>query len=237
VVAVSPVWSGELNLGQATLANLRYVLWEYPLTWRALRNSLVLAAGGATIAVSIGLGTAWLLHRTRSRLGRLVDLGVSVPIAIPGVVLGVGVLIAYLRTPLYGTLAILLIAYVTRFLPYAHRAAEVGLLSLGRELEEAARTCGSPWWRTVRSVVVPLIQPALFSGWMLLFIIYLREFPMSLLLARAGTETMSVALYGLLLHQPAPATASFALVQVAILLGAVYLLRRGVAAEIAGAGT
>lgn len=236
LVAVSPVWTGELDLRHATLANVRYVLFQYPLTWRALRNSLALAVGGATAAVAIGLGTAWLLLRTRSTLRRVVDVAVSLPIAVPGVVLGVGVLVAYLRTPLYGTLAILLVAYVTRFLPYAHRAAEVGLLSLSRELEEASRTCGAPWGRTLRRVVVPLIQPALVSGWMLLFIIYLREFPMSLLLARAGTETLSVALYGLLLHQPAPATASFALLQVGILLVAVYALRRRMVAEIGAVG-
>ncbi len=127
------------------------------------------------------------------------------------------------RSSLYGTLLILLLAYVTRFLPYGHRAAEVGLLGLGRELEEASRTCGAPWWRTLWRVAVPLIQPAL---------LYVREFPMSLLLARAGTETLSVALYALLLHQPAPATASFALLQVAILLGAAYALRRSLVAEI-----
>ncbi len=236
VVALSPVWTGLLDLRGTTLANLRYILLEYPLTWRALRNSLALAVGGATVAMALGLGTAWLLHRTGSALRRVVDFVVSLPIAIPGVVLGVAVLIAYLRTPLYGTLAILFVAYVTRFLPYAHRAAEAGLLSLSRELEEASRTCGASWWRTLHRVVAPLIQPAVFSGWMLLFIIYLREFPMSLLLARSGTETMSVALYGLLLHQPAPAVASFALLQVIVLLAAMYLVRRGLAAEIGAVG-
>lgn len=235
-VSLSRVWVGQLDVRQLTVEHMQYVLLQYPLTWRALRNSLSLAVAGATVAVGIGLCTAWLLHRTGSPLRGVVDLVVSVPIAIPGVVLGVAVLIAYLRTPLYGTLLILLVAYVTRFLPYGHRAAEVGLLSLGRELEEASRTCGAPWWRTVWRVVVPLVQPALLSGWLLLFIIYVREFPMSLLLARAGTETLSVALYALLLHQPAGVTASFALLQVVILLGAAYGLRGGLVGEIGPVG-
>ncbi len=231
LVSVSRLWLGTFSSELFTWQNYRYILTEYPLVWTGIRNSATLAVVGATVAVSLGLLLSYLVHRTTSSLRRAVDIVSGLPVAVPGIVLAVGVLLVYIRTPLYATLWIILMAYLTRYLPYGHRPVAAALLGLSAELEDASRVAGAPWLTTLRRISIPLLKPGLLAGWIVLFIIYMREFPMSLLLARPGTETMSVALYTLLIHKPAPVTAAFALMQMLLLLTMVYVFRRVLAAE------
>jgi iron(III) transport system permease protein len=122
-----------------------------------------------------------------------------VPLVVPGVVLGLALLVFYLRVPLpvYGTLWILLIAYCTRFMPYGLRFASAVLSQLGKEVEEAARTSGASWTQTFRRVTLPLLAPGLVAGWIYVVIASIRELSTSILLTSPGTEVLPVRIFAL----------------------------------------
>jgi iron(III) transport system permease protein len=119
------------------------------------------------------------------------------PVAVPGSVIAVALLYAYIRPPvqLVGTIWILLLAYVIRNLPYAYSAAYAGLTRVDPTLEEAARVHSTPPRRTFFRIIVPLTIPSVMAGWVIAFINSLRELPASLLLFSPGNETISVAIY------------------------------------------
>jgi iron(III) transport system permease protein len=158
--------------------HVTYILFDYPKTWLALRNSLMLAFLGATLCCGLGLAIGWAVVRSRSRLRPVLDQAAMLPIAIPSMVLALGLLWAYAGNrwiPIYATIWILLLAYVTHFLPFAVRAATGGLRQLHPELEEAASVFGAGWFRRLRGIVAPLLLPTLASAWTLIFVLALQE--------------------------------------------------------------
>lgn len=225
LVSISVRWEGRFDPGALTLANYAYV-FSYPVSVRAVRNSLVLAVSGATAGMALALLVALAIHRGRGRARAALDLVSSLPVGFPGIVLAMGILITYIRTPLYATLALLLVGYVTRYIPYGQRMVSAVLLALSPELEQSSRTAGASWATTVRRIVLPLLRPGLVAGWLLLFVIFLREFPISVLLYKGGLEVLSVAVWYFVEHENAVRTAAVAMVQVVLVLGAVLLFRR-----------
>jgi iron(III) transport system permease protein len=193
-VALSPVWTGKPEPSSFTLANFEFVLFNHDVARRAMMNSLIVATLGATAGVLIGTLQSYYLQRGRSRLRTVMDAFLSLPIGIPGIILGLGFLILALRTPLYSTLWIILIAYIARFLPFATRGISAMLASLSTDLEESARAGGATWLQTMRMVVLPLIWPAIVAAWLMLFVIFIRELGATILLYAQGTETISVAM-------------------------------------------
>ena len=119
----------------------------------------------------------------------------------------------------------LLIAYLARFMPLAQRSVGGVLLSLSPELEEASRACGSGYGRTLARITLPLIKPGMAAAWVLLFVIYLRELPMSILLWQTGSETMSVALWELTEHATSGKVAAYAMMQSGMILVVVVLFQ------------
>lgn len=226
IVSFSTAWLGRIDLGQLTTKYYTYIFSTSPLPLRGIRNSLILATSGATIAIAIATVIAYAIHRTRSKLRGWLDLITTVPIAVSGLVMAVGLLVALIRTPVYSTLWILLIAYVIRFFTYGQRSISGVILSLSTDLEESSRVSGGGWFTTMRRILLPLVWPGFVGGWLLLFITYMREVSMSLLLSRGGTETLSVALYGLMIYSPVGAMAAFTMVQVALLFGAAFIFLR-----------
>lgn len=194
MVALSPLWTGKPQPSAFTLANFEFVLFSHDLARRAMINSLVVATLGASIGVLIGTLQSYYLQRGRSRLRTVMDAFLSLPIGIPGIILGLGFLILALRTPLYSTLWIILIAYIARFLPFATRGISAMLVSLSSDLEESARAGGATWLQTMRMIVLPLIWPAIVAAWLMLFVIFIRELGATILLYAQGTETISVAM-------------------------------------------
>ena len=174
-----------------------------PLTQDAIGsatvNSVVLSLGTATAVMLLMAVVAWMLIRGRAP-GRWVLDGV-VTRAAGGArrVLGLALLVFYLRVPLpvYGTLWILLIAYFTRFMPYGLRFASAVLSRLGEEIEEAARTSGASWAQTFRRVTLPLLAPGLIAGWIYVVIASMRELSASILLTSPGTEVLPVRIFAL----------------------------------------
>lgn len=226
VVSLSRGWTGVIDPNQFTLQYFNYVFFVNPLAIGGMVNSMILAVAGATIAMVLSTVIAYSIHRTRSRAGSWLDFITTLPIAISGMVLAIGLLQALIRTPLYGTLGIILVAYVIRFFTYGQRSISGVLVSLSADLEESSRMSGAGWITTVRRILLPLIWPGFIGGWILLFTTFTREVSMSLLLSRSGTETMSVVLYNFMANTPFGALAAFTMIQIVILFIAAFILLR-----------
>jgi iron(III) transport system permease protein len=174
-------------------------VFDLPSVPTALRNSLLLGAGAATIVMALMAVAAWVVVRSGIPGRQILDHIAFSPLVIPGLVLGVGIAFVYLRSPLpiYGTLLILLIAYCTRYLPYGMRYAVSGMQTISTELEESAQVSGAGWWATFRRVLLPLIAPALLAGWVYIFVVSFRELSSSILLYTPGNEVLSISIWEL----------------------------------------
>jgi iron(III) transport system permease protein len=219
------IWLGSFKWSQFTLGNYKYVIFENEVTIRGFENSLILALVGATVGVLLSVIIAQTIYRSRLPGQRFIDVVTSLPVGIPGIVLSMGFLLISLRSPLYGTLVVMLIAYLSRDLPLGLRSVSGVMLSVSPELEEASRSCGAAYSRTFRRVTLPLLKPGLLAGWVLLFVLFLRELPMSILLWKPGTEVTSVALWQLLEHATSGKAAAYAMLQSFVILGVVVIFQ------------
>jgi iron(III) transport system permease protein len=209
--------------------HFRYVLLEYPKTYLAMRNSVVLGAAAATCACALGLGIGWVIVRTRSWARAYLDQVGMFPLAMPSMVLALGLLWVYVRAPvlpIYGTIWILLIAYVTHYLPFGVRAASGALRQLHRELEDAARMTGASWSKTIRWVTFPLARPTMVAAWTLLFILSMQEISSSILLYTSRTTVLSVAVFDLWEAGNVNALAALSVIQLAITFVALAIFIR-----------
>jgi iron(III) transport system permease protein len=168
-----------------------------PLFTHAVRNSLILGLGCATAVMALTAVASWLVVRTNLPGRWLLDNLAFLPLVIPGLVLGVAILSIYLRTslPIYGTLWILFIAYLTRFMPYGMRYASTSMFQIGRELEESAQMSGASWFQAFRRIVIPLLMPGLVAGWIYILIVSVRELGASVLLYSPGKEVLSIVIW------------------------------------------
>ena len=198
------------------------------LTRRAFANSLLLGASAATIVVALTAVIAWVTIRTRVAGRGLLDFLAFVPITIPGIVLGISLLWVYFTIPIriYGTLWILLVAYVTRYLPYGIRSASAGIIQIHPELEEAAAAAGAKWWPTFRHILLPLLRPALVGAWVYVFIISLRELGSSILLYSSECVVLAVRIFDLRDSGNYTTIAALSVVLVVFLVILVALLQR-----------
>jgi len=224
MVAFSKLWTGHFMWRTATTGNFEYVLTKYDLTRTAIGNSLFLAVTGATIAVAMSVLQSYYLTRGNPKRRALVDALLSLPLGIPGIILGLGFLIMAIRTPLYSTLSIILIAYIARFFPFATRTVTAMFLAINPELEQSARSSGATWLQTMRMIVLPLLRPSLIAAWLMLFVIFIRELGATMLLFAQGTETISVAMV-ILSERSSGYVAALAMIQLGLLLSAFVVLR------------
>lgn len=183
------------SLELATLANFRAAL-EYGPAVDALVNSLWLGFASGVVATAVGAVTAWCTIRLRRPAFALAALDqlATVPIAMPGMIVGVSLLWFYLLVPLpiYGTGWLFLIAYVTLHLPYAVRICASGIAQLHHELEEAGRVAGASWLVVFRRIVVHLLAPSLLASLLYVSLRSFREYAASIFLSSPGTQVFSV---------------------------------------------
>lgn len=164
---------------------------------RAFRNSLLLGLGSATIVMMLMAVASWIVVRTRIRGRWVVDNLAFTPLVIPGLVMGLALLFVYLRFPLpiYGSIWILFIAYMTRYMPYGMRYATTSMYQISGELEESAQTSGASWWQTFRRVNLPLLMPGLIAGWIYILLVSFRELSSSILLYSPGNEVLAILIF------------------------------------------
>jgi iron(III) transport system permease protein len=151
---------------------------------------------GATGCVVLAIALAWYVLRMRGRLSTLVDYALVLPLGIPGIALSIGILSAWILVPggLYGTLWILLLAYVTAHIPVAMQFVGSAFHRIHTELEDASRVAGHSWWSTLRRIDIPLMGPALLGCWLLIYVVILREISLVILLYNPSTIVLSVGL-------------------------------------------
>jgi iron(III) transport system permease protein len=191
----APSWAA---LSRLSLDSYRTVL-DYPQFWSTVRNSLVLSASTAFTIMLLASVISWVVVRTKIPGRWILDNIASMPLVFPGLVLGLSIMICYLYIDIgvYGTLWILLIAYVTRFLPYGMRYVSTSMLQIHKELEESAAMSGASWGMTFRRVVLPLLVPGLLSGTIYVLIVSIRELSSSILLYSPGSEVVSIMIWEL----------------------------------------
>ncbi len=223
-VSFSKSWGLDFWKG-LTLANYKFVLFDYDVTRRAILNSLLLATLAATSAVLLGAVIGWIDLRTRIPGRRLLDYFALIPLGLPGIVVAVALIQFWLAMPvaLYGTLAILLLAYVGRYIPLGARAANAALRQLDPSLEESAQILGASWLTTMREVTLPLIRPGLFAGWLLVFVPVIQELSASILLFSSSSITLAVAIYNLYETGYIEPVAALAMVNMVIISLAIWL--------------
>ncbi len=175
------------------------VVWRNPQIALSLQNSLVIGFVTATVVVLLAAVVAWVMLRSRVSGRSWLDPLASMPLVFPGIVMGVAILTLYIRSPIpvYGTIWILVISYVTSFLPYGLRYAHPGLLRIHAELEESAQMSGATWGRIFVRIVIPLLLPALFAGWVFVFLISLRELSAAALLYTSRSPVIATTMLDL----------------------------------------
>ncbi|MCG8545321.1 MAG: iron ABC transporter permease [Alphaproteobacteria bacterium] len=225
--SIRSIWTHDFRWQQLTLENYHWVLFEYPITQRALFNSLFLAVVGATVCIIFCAVVSFLSLRTRLPGRKALDYLSMLPMAFPGIVLAVGLLNAWITPPLvlYGTVWILFVAYITRYFPYGVRSTSATLVQIHPELEESSLISGANWFQTFRRVTLPLLKPGIVSGWILLFVSFTRELSASVLLYSPGNEVISVAIYDMWEQGDFHPLSALAFIQIAIALVMLALVK------------
>ena len=197
--AFSRIPSQPLTLETLTLHNVQFVFFELSATKLAMKNTFLLGAMSATCGTLLALVVAYLTARAAVRGHRVLGFLATAPIAIPGIVLGVGLFLAYTRGPvvLYGTLWILLLAYLTIELPAAYQQLQASFRTLSPELEEASRILGASRLRTLRDITAPLLGPSLVATWCFIFVAVVRELSAAVILFTSETKVLSVLIFDL----------------------------------------
>jgi len=206
-------------LAKLTLKNYVVAL-HFPKITDAIKNSILLGLGSATAVMVLTTLASWILVRTKLRGRWLLDLLTTLPLLFPGIVMGLAIMRFYLIVPIpiYGTLWILLAAFITRYVPYGIRYTHAGLLQLHRELEEAAYASGASWLNAMRRITFPLLTPSFLGGWVFVFLLSAKELSMSILLVSPRTQVVSVAVYELWENGQVGELAAFGVVWTTILV-------------------
>ncbi|MDB5823558.1 MAG: binding-protein-dependent transport system inner rane component [Herminiimonas sp.] len=192
--AFAKAWGKGLSLANLTLANFHYIFFEQMTVREAMQNTVLYALAAAAACVLLGIVVAYVTQRRLLPFPGLIQFMALAPFAVPGIILAVGFYAAYAGAPfsLYGSGWLIVIAYITRFLPIAATTTGASLRSLNPELEEAVRILGGSRFLVLRKVVVPLLKKSLIGAFMLVFVIATRELSTAVFLTGPQSRVMSV---------------------------------------------
>jgi iron(III) transport system permease protein len=163
-----------------------------PISILALKNSLLLGVGGATLGIILSIFVAYVIVKVRTVGSGILESLSFLSFSFPGIVIGVGFMWFFVRTPLYATIWALLIGYIATYLPYGIRPLTSAFIQIHSNLEESSRVCGAGPWYTMRRIVIPLLIPGIISGWILMATMFVRELTLSVVLSRPGSEVLAV---------------------------------------------
>jgi iron(III) transport system permease protein len=207
-------------------------IFDNPLTLRSIYNAVEVGITTALVGGVLAFAIGYTIHRTQVPGRRAIDLLSTLPVAIPGLVIGVAYLWAWIGLPggLYGTIWILALAFIARFMPDTVKVLSTSFLQIHRELEEAAWLCGKGMLGSIRTIMLPLARPGVIAAMTLLFVLAIRELGSSLFLYTSNTMVMSVLLLDYYEGGNIGKTAAFSLVQtvlLGVLIGLANWLSKG----------
>jgi iron(III) transport system permease protein len=197
--ALSKAWALPLTWDNFTLHNLTFTFFEYGDTQRAIYNTFKLGLITATVGTLLATLIAYVTNRNLFRGARYLSFFALAPLVIPGIVLAVGLFIAYTRPPLvlYGTIWILFVAFLTKEMPIGFSQAESTFKSIHPELEDAGRIIGANRLITLKDVTAPLARSGLIAAWSFIFIGVIRELSAAILLFAPQSKVVSVVIFDL----------------------------------------
>ena len=163
-----------------------------PISLLSLKNSLFLGVVGATLGVALTLFVSYTIVKVRTTASGILESLSFLSFSFPGIVIGVGFMWFFVRTPLYATIGSLLIGYIATYLPYGIRPLSSAFVQIHRDLEESSRVCGGGMFYTLRRIIVPLLIPGIVSAWILMATMFVRELSVSVVLSRPGNEVLAV---------------------------------------------
>ncbi len=193
-VATTFIWFDNF-----TLHNINFVFFELSATKLALQNTFILGVWSATVGTLLALVISYLTTRRAIAGHRTLGFLATAPVAIPGIVLGVGLFLSYARPPfvLYGTLWILFLAFVTIALPAAYQQLQSAFRSVHTDLEDASRILGATRLRTLRDITAPLLRTSVIATWCFIFVGVIRELSAAIMLFTSETKVISVLIFDL----------------------------------------
>jgi len=215
------------KLDRLTLDNYAFV-FRMGRARTAFKNSIFLSLSSATLVMLLTAVISWITVKSRWRGRTLLDVITFLPITIPGIVLGVSLIWVYLilPIPIYGTVWILLLAYITRYMPYGIRTNAASMVQIHDELEEASYASGGSWLDTFRRVTLPLLKPGLISGFTYVIVVSFRELSSSILLYSSKSIVLSILIFDLWDGGQFPIVSALSILMVAILIVLVVGARR-----------
>ena len=220
--------SDPLSWQTLSARHLHFILWEFSGTRDAMVNTLILGASSATVVTFVALLVGYIAHRELVPGHKFLPSLAMAPIAVPGIVMGVGLFLAYTRPPflLYGTLGILLIAFVTLEMPAGYQQVQAAMRGLHVELEEASRIFGATRMQSLRQITAPLLRTTIIATWSIVFIGVIRELSATILLTTSNTKVISVVIYDLNESGELGAIAVLGLFLLVVTFGVVLLVNR-----------
>jgi iron(III) transport system permease protein len=195
----SRAWGRGLSLGNLTLENYRFLLFRHETAVSTIWNTVWFSGVAATLAVGLATLVAYMVNRRLVRFGNALSFLAMAPFVIPGIVMAIGFYATYASPPfaLYGTAAIVILAFTTRFLPIAFANATSAISAVHPEMEEAARILGCGRLETIVRITASLVKKSLLGGWLIVFIVTTRELSTAIFLVGPNTRTVAVLLYDL----------------------------------------
>jgi iron(III) transport system permease protein len=227
-VSFTSFTSSSIRDAVYTLDNFRAVVNSVAVQ-QSISNTLLIAVIAPTLCVLLGVTLAYAIRRLHVRGGGILDYVAMFPIAVPGIVFGTGIFWTYLMTPAYGTIWVLIVAFVASYVPFAYRMIDTSIIQIDKSLEEASSMCGASHWRTGWQITFKLIRPGVLSAWVLVFIFSVREISAAVMLSSASNKVLSVMSWDYLEFGNVQNAAIIGLLQTAILIAGIlagrYLLR------------
>ena len=202
----------EFKLENFTLANYQRIFVGNAMVKDSVGNSLFLGFAAGIICLFLGTMLAYVIYKVKPKGGTILEVLAVLPYSLPGTVMAIGCILAwsgaFFGITLYNTIWIILVAYVARYLSYTLKSSSASLQQVHVSLEEASRSCGATHLESLRDITLPLIKPAMVSGFFLVFLPAMRELTTSVLLYGPNSRTLGVAIYQLRINgQIAPAAA------------------------------
>lgn len=234
--ALSRAWAQPLSWDNFTLGNIWFTFWQYSATQSAIVNTLELGIMTATVGAVLAALLAYTVNRRLVPGSQLLPFLVLAPVVIPGVVLAVGLFIAYTRPPLvlYGTLWIMFAAFLTKELPIGYSQSDATFRGVHSELEEAGRILGAGRLRVLREITAPLARSGIIATWCFVFIGVIRELSASIILFTPNTKVISVVIMDLKEEGQFGAIAVLGLFMLLMTFATVALVQRVLGRDVLG---